>query len=941
MRIVYLLLLVFLSKGLLAQNVANSTNPPAIQWQSISTEKVKVLFPKGLENEANRIASLTNFIDTNNKSSIGDKNCKIAILLHGKSMFPNGFVTTSPFRSEFFGTPIQDWSVMGANDWLDLLAVHEYRHALQFSNADRGITKVFHIISGQLGWNVASNISIPNWFWEGDATLSETLQTSGGRGRVPSFSEEQRALFEANKNYKYGVLRNGSFIKRLPSHYPLGYTMNLYAREKYGNDVWKNIIADAGAYRRLWYPFNGALKRNIGLNSRKLYKASFADLDYQYEQLLTRTDLIDFEYITPPSKKLVTYYSFPHIAEDGAVLALKSSRKETDHVVRISKSGKEETLFWQGITHNNYVSYGKNNMVWLENQANPRWANEDFSRVMSYDMRTGKKTVLRNQLKAVYAAVDKADQNLLTVQLNEQQVYKLYLEDLAGLNGSTELQNPGNWAIAYPVFDKNGDIYYLAKRNGQISIIKHEISTDKQVMLTPWMTQSISELAVGGEHLFVRAGFSGIDNIYAMPLNGGDFVKITSVKVAALMPAVNLEENKLVFANSTNTGQFLAQELIDLSIGEPFEMKELSEMEIYKSVNSLSENGNILNKAPELNLPVKEYKGFFNDLKIHSWGLASTGFSLEEVGEVEATIEIDDYLEVNRITPTFAYNFNEKTSAQGLNYSYGKFASIINLGFTTRERKVIGPRSRELAFNENEFRAGLSFPLSWLTGNYQWQSNIRTDVKNIRFVEGEDEMEWVNPHTSLLELNGRISSARQRAFQNLQSRFGFELRARMAKSFAGESADLKNAQLAILLPSFARNHGITITAGTQMEDFENGYQLNDTFNYPRGFRVTDNDQVNRLGIDYKLPLLYPDFGLAGITYFKRIRANLFYDFGQLVGGQNTFNTQSTGIELRLDQTALNLIDLPVGVRLGYRIQDPFVALGNPLPKTFVELLIGN
>jgi hypothetical protein len=232
-------------------------------------------------------------------------------------------------------------------------------------------------------------------------------------------------------------------------------------------------------------------------------------------------------------------------------------------------------------------------------------------------------------------------------------------------------------------------------------------------------------------------------------------------------------------------------------------------------------------------------------------------------------------------------------------------------------------------------------PLSWLSGNYQWQSNISTDIKNIQFLEGEDEMEWTNPQTTLFDLNARISSARQRAFQNIQSRFGFELRARKAKSFAGERADLGNAQLATLLPSFARNHGITITAGTQKEDFENGYQLNDTFNYPRGFRVTDNDQVNRLGIDYKLPLLYPDFGFAGLTYFKRIRANLFYDFGQLVRGQNTFNTQSAGIELRLDQTALNLIDLPVGVRLGYRIQDPFATLGNPLPKTFVELLIGN
>ncbi|SOE19871.1 hypothetical protein SAMN06298216_0372 [Spirosomataceae bacterium TFI 002] len=936
-----LLLVVFLSKGLFGQNTAASTNPPSIKWQSLETEKVKVLFPKGLENEANRIASLTRYIDENNKASIGDKNYKITVLLHGKSMYPNAFVTTSPFRSEFFGTPLQDWSIIGPNEWLDLLAVHEYRHALQFSNADRGVTKIFHILSGQLGWNVASNLSIPDWFWEGDATLSETLQTPSGRGRLPSFSEEQRALFEADRMYRYQTIRNGSFVKRLPSHYPLGYTMNLYAREHFGNDIWKNIIKDAGAYRRLYYPFNGALKRHIGMNSKKLYKASFKDLKSDYDSLLSKTELISFENISQPTKKLVTYYAFPHIESKGSYLALKSSRKETEKVVRLTNKGSEETLFSMGITNNSILSYGENKIVWLENQTNPRWENEDFSIVMSYDIKSGKKEKIRSKTKAIFAAVTHNDLKLLTVELTENQEYKLLIGDFYDSTEAKELSNSQNWAIAYPTFDTKGDLYYLAKKNGQIAIVRHDLKSDKQVLISPWMTQSLSELAIGKSHVYVRAGFSGIDNIYALPKTGGEFKKITSVKVGAMMPAVNEEEDLLLFANSTNTGQFISKQEITTHTANSVEIQDLNEMRIYNAVNNLSENQNILNKAPETNLTVKDYKGYFSDLKIHSWGISNSESSLSSIGAVEVNIEVDDYLEVNKISPFYAYNFNENASSGGLNYSYGKFATILNLGYTFRERNVIGIKDRPLAFNENELRVGLSLPLSWITGNYFWGSKVAANVRSISFLDGNQKDGWKNPSSNLVDVAFSLSSLRQRAMQNLQSKFGIEMKGRTAQSFSGEKANLMNFQMALLLPSFARNHGITISGGIQKEAFENGYQINDTFNYPRGFRITDNDQVRKLAFDYKLPLIYPDFGFWGLTYLKRLRANLFYDFGQLYGGTRSFNTQSTGIELRLDQTSLNVIDLPVGIRLGYRVQDPFTTSNNPLPKTFVELIIGN
>jgi hypothetical protein len=66
-------------------------------------------------------------------------------------------------------------------------------------------------------------------------------------------------------------------------------------------------------------------------------------------------------------------------------------------------------------------------------------------------------------------------------------------------------------------------------------------------------------------------------------------------------------------------------------------------------------------------------------------------------------------------------------------------------------------------------------------------------------------------------------------------------------------------------------------------------------------------------------LLYPDKGFAGITYFKRVRANIFYDYGV---GENIKLNKSTvynsaGVEFIFDNTILNLIPMSLGIRKSF------------------------
>jgi hypothetical protein len=136
----------------------------------------------------------------------------------------------------------------------------------------------------------------------------------------------------------------------------------------------------------------------------------------------------------------------------------------------------------------------------------------------------------------------------------------------------------------------------------------------------------------------------------------------------------------------------------------------------------------------------------------------------------------------------------------------------------------------------------------------------------------------------------------------------------------GERVLLRNS---VYVPGIFKTHGIRLDADIQWEQAENLYQFPDIFRYARGYAAPLNDRAYRLGVNYQLPLLYPDFGILGITYFKRIRLNGFYDYSQyrIDAFDADLREQSVGGQLFFDNVWLNTQDLTVGVELAYRL-DP-------------------
>src|SRR6516165_9576381 len=82
----------------------------------------------------------------------------------------------------------------------------------------------------------------------------------------------------------------------------------------------------------------------------------------------------------------------------------------------------------------------------------------------------------------------------------------------------------------------------------------------------------------------------------------------------------------------------------------------------------------------------------------------------------------------------------------------------------------------------------------------------------------------------------------------------------------------------------------------------------------------------RLGANYSIPLLYPDWGFGNMLYFLRIRANLFFDYTKALNnfnpGEPVWNDyRSVGAELFFDTKWWNQLPISFGIRYS-RLLDP-------------------
>mgnify|MGYP000905971821 CR=1 FL=1 len=898
-------------------------NPNNLNWQIITSPSVRVIYPDGMDLQAQRIAAIINHMDSTNRISIGLKKRRLDLVLQNQTINPNGYVALAPFRSEFYATPPASNLFLGSINWLDVLSIHEYRHALQYMNTKRGITNLVYIAQGESGWSFMNSLSIPNWYFEGDAVITETALSLSGRGRSPFFTLEQRALANANKNYSYSKNRNNSYKDLVPDHYRLGYMMLTKLRNEKGNSITANILQDAATFKSVIYPFSFAMKKQTGYTTWNLYKSAWEDQKNDFTKQLDSIQLIPTINITPKSKNTYTDYRFPVEIEKDKILARKSSYKTTDEIILLENIS-ETRVTTIGFNNDDWFNYRDGILTWTEINKNSRRSNQDFSNIVIYDLKTKKKNYITKKSKYFSPSISPDKSKIAAIYISPNQKNEIHILDIKTGDVIQKIETASNYFLSRTSWDEDGNsIITIAKNNSKLALIRLSLLDESIIELTSWTSHTMEAPVVKKDKVYFNAGFSGIDNIYYTDISGTKRIfQVSSVPIGAFEPNL-INENEIIFTEFTEMGYVISkQNLTSDNSLLPIKIIEPSLMPQYQTTANNNEGGTILNTTFSNMYPAKPYNALFKGMKLHSWGLtpsiSNPGFAIN-VSNLLRDVELELGATMNRNeNNAIGYNASLKIARY-----YPTFTFTLNQ-INRDTYYIFRNKLTVLQFNETKIGTEVGVPLSWKKGNFRTSLEpiIGGYYSQLSNIKGGGFL-FQNENFLNYKAGFKFSTLKRLAYQNLGSRLGFAL---STNYFKAQNSEKIIGNTKLFLPGISQNHNLVLTAGYQKENLKNPYQQSDTFEYPRGFNTPVNDQFTIYKADYTLPIAYPDFGALGIVYFKRISANLFYDYG--IGKRNLINREtiynSTGYELIFETKMLNSFPLSIGIRQSFLLtNDPF------------------
>lgn len=907
MKKILLLSFLFISYAVPAQQFGG--NPPSVSWKQINNKAVRVIFPTGLDSQAMRIASIIDYLAINKPDSLGNKLKQINLILQNETVIPNAYVGMGPFRSEFFTTPPANNFEQGSTPWNDQLALHEYRHVMQYNNFNRGLSKTLHTLLGDDGLSIATNAAIPDWFFEGDAVFSETILSKQGRGRLPLFMNGFSALWQANKKYSWMKLRNGSLKDYVPDHYQLGYLLVNYGHKKYGDDFWKNVTQHAASWKSLIYPFQSAVKKYAGVDYKTFMQQAFESAQNTTKKLSADEP----HFIFPVNNKYVTNYYSPYAAGNDSLIYLKASYRQRPAFYIKDKSG-EHKIKTRDISIDEQFGYKNGKIVYAAYQKDPRWGWVDYSVIKILDIRSGEEKQLTHKSK--YFSPDITEDGTLIAAVQNEPNGKSEIHILNTANGDViqKIKSAAIIQFTDPKFVDDQNLVTIVKlKNGEMAIALAEISTGNTIRLTsPSVSVSGSPFVKDG-YVYFTAGYDGNDNIYALRMNDKKIFKLTTGQAGKYF--ANTGNGNLTWSEFTAAGYQLRQEKWDMSNWEEINVDDIDSPAIRYPVNMPMGVNNILtDKLPIGSYAISKYKKGTRLFNFHSWRpyYEDPIFSYSVYGEnVLNTFQSELY---------YQYNQNEKTHATGANFIYGAWFPQFSVGsqYTFNRHTITGNKTRY--WDQLDTYAGLNIPLHFVKGKTFRNFNIgtnyvfRNDYNKGFFKDSlrNTQLQYLHHFISWSQY---VSQARQHIFPRLG--YSFSLADRYAVSNKKGNQLLSSAT--VYLPGFMQNHSLVLNAAFQQRDTLGQVVFSDRFAYSRGFTGRYFSRMWKLAANYHFPLLYPDWGFGNILYINQIRANTYFDFTKVYSKDKTqnVNQRSVGCEIYFDTRWWNQYPLTFGFRISH------------------------
>lgn len=891
-------------------------NPASTRWYRLKTPHFRVLYTAGFVRTAQRTARRLEQVYAPVSAGLERQPRPISVVLQNQTTVSNGFVTVFPRKAEFYTTPPQDQFLAGTLDWLDELSVHEFRHVVQRDKALTGLSLVGFRLLGYPAIG-AIGLGIPDWFWEGDAVGTETVLTRGGRGRIPDFDLGVRANLLSGRRFDYSKAVGGSYRDNVPDHYPLGYLMTTYVKRKYGVDAWSGVLNRYYRFPFYLFSFSHALRKATGLRVEELYRRTMDDVTDTYRQqqsTLTLTDAVQLPARSErQGKNLVfTNYRYPQWLDDSTLLAIKSGLGDIAQLVQLHKTGRngwrETSIFRQGYVNNpEMLSAAGGKACWIEYDYDPRWGQRVYSDVRLLDLATRKLTRLTRRGRYTAAALSPDATQLIAVRSDETYQTRLVVLDAHTGAERTVLPNPEHRFYSQPRWSSDGrTVVAVALTGTGKTIEQRNTQTGAYHDLLPVSNENLSHAQPWGGFVLYNSPRSGIDNLFAVDVQTGRVVQVTSRPLGGYHAAPSPDGKTLAFHDFSADGYRLATMPLDTLTWQVVAPATNDVFRYFgpllkKDPNALT----VTTTLPDSTLPTyrpERFRRLVHAVNVFGYGLvvSSSGQATVSTQSLQVGLSSQDLLNTTQVQAGYNFNQSEQTGNFFANVSYQGLYPIIDVGVQSgnRQTQALVGSSEQTArlvtdrWHYNQVSAGLRLPLNLTRSRYTQSALLSAyyGYQNVTDYELPGRLiTEVGTGGSLQYLTYGVSYARslKQSLRDVAPRWGQAIGMTLRNTpFGGTLAGWQwGTSVSLYVPGLLKHQSLRLRGAYQQQwgrtDARSVYQFASAIAYPRGAIYTAADQTRFGAAEYRLPLASPHWTLGRFLYIQRVKAMVFTDYARL------------------------------------------------------------
>lgn len=903
------IILILASVQAMAQ-VSTFQSDSDLNWQKIEDDQFVVVFPDFMEERAQYTLNLLKHYAKVVGKTYRSQPKKISIVIRPQVNSPNGFVTLAPRRSEWFNhaslTPL-----VGSLEWMQALAVHEYRHVVQFDAMKNDNLLWPYYLFGEGFLSLFMNIVMPTWYFEGDATWAETVYSDGGRGRSPRFMARMKALSLGDDPPTYDQLLGGDFTTALPNWYVYGYILVTKAVNVYGEDIWRRILEYAIA--RPWnvYALYTAFEAETGMEFDTFFEQTMNELRDTWKSQLNKPFKKSKRksyrnQVYPLENKVYLYRDLNSLWE------LKQGQKtlaELNVSPSLSRVDKHHHRF-----------------VYTSLLPHHRYFYKSFSDLFEFDLKKGDSRRISFQKRYYHPQYSPNGSKLLAVNISEREVFSLHI--LKGQKVIKKIIPPKKMGtIAEAVWKNETELLVLMlDPTGKKYIAQYQIKNRRWDRMSAPTRNNLYSLFYHRGSVYFEADYLGNINIFRLKLNQKSFEQCSFEEIGAFQPRVIL--GKLYYAAEGTQGKKIKG--IDINC-EPMVSTALTDINRY--IGS-TPSDNYFEKKP---IKIKNFKKFYkktrsvtdyqessNTLSPHSWSFISgRGFQLQGTGT--------NILGSQNLTAYTGLTSEENTPFAGFAYSYSKFYPLLSFGVDYLERsQTINDVTSD--WKETKAIAAVILPYSHVTSVFEGFHQIAFIGQYIGIGENLSTASSNLSDDELLAKGISFSSSlsKFRPFRDLISPLSFNLNLGYL-DIEQESTSVANylAQgfLSVTTPGFMENDGLYLSASAErrpqnrgLYNLLNNYVPTTGYTFGRGFAYEFTPQFNLYSLEYITPLFYPRWNLSDWFYFPRINAKFWFDHTQFEkfdlqdSDYSMRSLNSQGIDFIINSNTLRKFSINYGLR---------------------------